>query len=1026
MTDIISVANVNKPYTFSGHLAILTETVVLTGTIAAPIASELTSGYILFFYTTVSGSYTAVSPDMEVIVTDSGGAFKGRLRVVNDAITAGILPVNEFSFGRIHVVAGDIFKVVNNYRLRDRLIEAAAAFRKDSRIDVGTYTTDFRPKANAGGAYVNWIADSSAVVFDSTYDQLVDPTSSTPPTVVWTFPTLASPNTSTSLSPTIDFTGCAAGTYIGKKVITDPDNGTSDTVHFPIILYDDMHLPLDISAPQISDSDTNGWSMTFTLNGGADLYLLPDGALVIYWEDEWYNGVKVSYGSRHASRSNIKFVGYLLRDRAHRDPSVETLVFEAVSPLQILDQLDNYSGVMTQTDGTIDSWFLWRKLNFQIMEDALARWGTTLYALHDFYYGDATYVYPEIFIQAQTAKGKITELARAIDCSFTCDRQGNFWIEKNSSMETGDRSVIPVRITLGEDEITDIEVVREHRTTVNLVECSGFSTDANPLFSRSPGYAPREGGQKLSNERLVVLQPNAQDNLNARAGLYDARANKLYNGLPTRSIKATLRGGFDVLDAAFQHEWIVLDGIMLAKRGISFSDTRTTLRSLQMQYQLDTLPSGRKVWHKVPVLMLDEETTGVAGDTYIPPTVDLPPYTPPTSTPAPYANPADYNPVPAYDGTDVLPTRLIIFDSGGAHCHVAKTWSPALSVLGYTDVSTGLTGINHWSTADPYNYKRYFSLQSTGLYRNDDPFGGGSWSLVGNNAALFGNSSRVGKFIAGSINRRGYFAILCGTHYIYTTDYWATIHDVDILGGSGVYATSLGTYDDFAISPYNNGSIGWVYASISDIYTGSDNTVLRSTDWGATWSIRNNTAAYLGALNIPYIRVDGSTPNINNSSQELYTAYHIANESAIHLSQSAGTSWAAQWHVNAGGNYWTPPQRGQSFTGWWMQTFTYDGKRISFAGTDNATGAELRTAISNDQGATRLEQLRSGGSDQFSHHINRYPVHSQAHLGWSRNLTAMYWTVDDGSSWQSASVPSGYGGASYVEWNIALLVPPDS
>lgn len=1022
MSDLIAVSDVNKPYVFSGHLAILTETVVLTGTVLGIVQQSTTTGYIQIGYAAISGSYTDVQPDMEVVVRDSGGNFKGRLRVVNDTLTISILSVNEFSLGRINVVALDTFEVVNNYRLRDRLVEAGQDFRKDSRINVSTYTTDFRPKANAGGPYVNWIADSGAAAFTAAFSQRIDPSSSSALTYAWAFPSAASPSTSTSVTPTIDFTGCSAGTYIGQLTVTDPDNSTTDTVHFPIVLYDATHLPLDISDPQLSSSDTNGWALTFTLNGGADLDLLPDGALVIYWEDEWYNGVKASYGSRHASRSHIKFVGYLLRDRTHRDPSLETLVFEAVSPIQILDQLDNSSGVMTQTDGTIDSWFLWRALNFQIAEDALARWGTTLYALHDFYYNAAAYVYPELDIQAQSAKGKITEFARAIDCQFTCDRQGNFWIEKNGSMETGDRSTIPTRITLGEDEIAEIEVVREHRTTVSLVECSGFSTDAQPLFSRSPGYAPREGTQKTTNERLVVLQPNAQDNLNVRAGLYDARANKLNNGLPTRTIKATLRGGFDVLEAAYQYEWIVLSSITLAKRGISLSSTRTTLRSIEMEYRLETLTNGRKVWHKVPVIMLDEETTNVPGVTYIPPSTDLPPYTPPASVPIPYVNTTTYNPVPAYT-TDEAPTRLIVFDSGGAHCHVATSWNPTSGTITYADVSSGLTGVNHWSTADPYNYGRYFALQSTGLYRNNNPFGGSGWSLVANNATLFGNSSRVGKFIAGSINRRGYFAILCGTHYIYTTDYWATIHDVDILGGSGVYQTSLGLFADIAISPYNNGTTGWVYASILDTYTGSGNTVLRSTDWGATWSVRNNTAAYLGALNIPYIRVDGSTSNINDTSQELYTAYHVANESRILLSQSAGSSWGATWAVNAGGNYWTPPAVGQSYTGWWMQTFTYDGAKISFAGTDNASGTELRSALSVDQGATRLEQVRSFGSDQFSQHINRYPVHSQAHLTWSRALTTMFWTLDDGTNWYSAAAPSGYAGTSYVEWNIALLVP---
>lgn len=565
------------------------------------------------------GAYTDVVEGMEIVVySGNTSTIKGRLRVAAGGATATTIQINEVSANRIPMADNDRFEVLRSFRLRDKLVGASETFPKDSRVEYADQNSIVAPLVQSGGHYAGKLVDGSlAVAFTGSGSQAIDPDSSGALTHSWSAPG-ASPSTSTSANPT--FTYSAAGTYWVEHTVIDSSNGRSARQRSVVRVHDESDAPVPVQIESLSAELTEGWSCTFRAFANSSITTLPDGAMVIYWEEERYDGTLASYGNRISSRSHIKFVGYLVGNSIRIDEETGELTFEAVSPLAVLRQLPGFSQALKAVTSPAN-WQEWRTpLRTNDLMVYLLRWHTTALELFDLTLPDYNYAYPEFFVQQQVPAGQVAEIADAVDASLRCDRTGTLIIRQALPLVgPSARASAVTTYDLQASDLLDIEIEYGHRYRVAQLTGRAFTSAGDPIQSLS-GAAPTEGSDFTSADRLIVDAQTGSDRcLNERTGRRWARDNRLRNGKPAPTVTVTLRGGYDVFDPAYD-EWVTLTlSGTVRGRDLSFAGDRFTLEGVEVSHEQEEDAFGTQIAYKRVRLTLIGETDGAAGITYVPP-----------------------------------------------------------------------------------------------------------------------------------------------------------------------------------------------------------------------------------------------------------------------------------------------------------------------------------------------------------------------------------------------------------------------
>lgn len=903
----ITKSNIQPSYYGRFYLSFVEENVIFSRDVNMP-----TITYPLLeidFDGTGTGSTSDVLEDMDIRITRSGVEV-GRLRVAPGAITGSTLQVNEFSQGRLDLQDNDRLEVLRSWRVRDRLVAANEDFDVDSRVAYTDQHEDPAPVANAeGGAYVGWLSQSSFVNFSAATSFTVDIDSSGTLSYLWEFPAGTVPITLlTVANPTVDFTALTAGTYYASVTVTDTSNSKSTIKRIPIILHDDSYLPLDISEARLSSSVEGGYTLEVEMPYSVTIDTMPDGAEVFLWADEYYGGVQNSYGDTY--RPEQKFRGYLVRDSIQRDAEAQTITFTAICVRQLLEELPGFSAIYTSVNDP-STWREYRGVSVGAIIVMLLRERSTALVTCDVNNQGFNYPYFEIPIQQNVPYAQVQELSDAIDCIFTSDRRGRMRIARPVVLtSTATRNAATNVITLDEDDIIDINIDREHRYPINTLEGRGFLIGGNlAIFSRAPGDAPSEGAAEVAVDYLIA---QTQTELNQRTGWRYAQQNGLYNGLPiTQNIDLNLRGGYDVFDTGYPDEWVTIDGVTTYR--VDYESERCTLTGMSVTYTPEFVEVN---------LTLAGETDGVAGVTYIPPIpneVGMPDFDPITIIPFPPPT-QTVNRIGAWDGINRLPIRIGALSANTDGFAVITLNSDfTSSAAAYT---TGLSGDGIDWAQDPYQFARQFVLTSTGLYKVDDIDAFTSWSLVADNATMFGDAARIGVRVIMSNNRRGWIAVGSGYSVAVTFNYGSTWTQVDI-SGLNVWNTTTPNFDpgnvNLEISNWNSGSEGHVYASW---FQGLNSArIAKSLDYGLTWSLLiNRTGGTAGGANRAHIKVPyqiGGVENRNGSAQKIYAAITNVNTFQVYTQATSTESVAIS--------------NPSSFPGGALHAFTWDGNRIALA-----------------------------------------------------------------------------------------------
>lgn len=1034
----LTLSTIRQPYWYRGWLTVVPEPAVMTGT----ISSVPTYPALTLSYTVSTGSHTAVVDGMEVVIK-SGTTVKGRLRVAPGAVTATSLPVSEFGEGRIPIAVGDTVEVLRSWRLRDKLIAAKETFDRDSRIAYTDQNSLIAPVANAGGPWAGWLDPGmtyATVSLSAGESYAVDPDSSGTLTYSWdVVDGTIVVGTSTSANITVRF---PLGTRWVTLTVTDSSNGRSAVKRIPVVVHSDSNQPLEVVVNRLEGTREIGWSAAFSVPQGADFSALADGALVIYHEDEYYGSTLGSYGNIAASRSRVKFVGYVVRDSIRVDAETNTVEFEAVSPMALLDLMPGFSQVMQQKTSPAN-WLEYQTgLSVFRMMLFILRWHTTYVELFDVIRPAVDRAYPAFFIQQQTPLAQLRELADANDCEIVSDRIGRLMIQQIPVLlNASARGALTTTMTLTADDRVRVDAQREHRAQVAQLEGRGVTAGGNALFSRAPS-APNEAAGFTSNDRLIASD---QDDLNERTGRRYARENKTLNGVSAPEIELELPGGYDCID--FYPEWLNLTlSAGDNKRGLALTNARGLVGRITVEHDAER---GAK---RVRILWRGE-TDGPAGATYIPPQAEqtglteLPQYDYSTLIVPP---PPALITFPTWTGTDQLP--VTIYQACSASNRIVRTTGIG-STLTHTEIHTAtVTGQCRWMASDPFNYKRLFVLTTTGLFKTDDKtVVSPTWTLVANNAAIFGASGRYGNEIMMSHNKKGWIAAMSGENvFAYSFNYGATWNRVSIDGLAQTFDTDpnyvLPNAPRYSLAGHNSATVGHIYA-VCSWASGSLRKVdlMRSTDYGQTWSVAytlysstNSPFSVSGSVHVPYKR-SPTTKNTNGNGFIVYTAGWDGTNFMGRLKQTTSFAVDATWASLP--SPWLPPTGRFSNPNYALcssnrsiTSFTHDGRKIALVtGTGSFGNSSICVLLSTDGGATWTQRVIPGsimgdnkgpvaGINGFSMHSKFWLVFKGAASLWGTDFNFNYrydlgpmvnqrgygsaYTPDDGVTWYDCTPPT--------------------
>ena len=847
-----------------GYLSTIDEAIVLSRAVnMATITYPVTEITFDNPYSGI-GSTADVRDGMEVIVySQNTSTVKGRLRVAPGAASATVLQVNEFSEGVLALSDNDRFEVVYSFRIRQRLVADNADFDRDSRVAYTDQNKLIPPICNSGGAYANFVSFAGSVGWLGSTSVAIDPDSAGTLTHAWTFPS-ATPASSTSANPTVDYSNVAAGTYMVTHTVTDTSNSRTATQYVPVRLHDADDPPYDCAASLIGSRET-GWRGSFTVYGsaGASIADLPDGALVIFWLEEYYGGTRISYGSQVDTRSHIKFVGYLAADTVEWDYQQQVLTFEAISPIEILGLTGGLSQVI-ENNANPTTWLQFDQPTVNLAIWYLLYWSSTILLSHDLILPLLTYTYPAFYVQELDLLSQLNELADAQDCQITSDRNGRIHVNPPPPLQTAtDKALYGVTLTFETSDIKRIVIPRQHRLRYALVEGRGFSagfTNNAPFLSRAPGDAPSDAVGKIAFERKIINPNNPQSDLNERTGRAYARLNGTVNGLtvPQDIELSPVTGGYDVFDPAYA-ERILLTLTDANKRGILYSAFETWLTEINVDY---TASGSQQI-----TMTVSGVPDGEPGVTYILPIVSNP------DPPIDFVNPPPQfppggNPGILQSGTGKI--ALFLSDNTLRRTTNFSAGSPTWSSL-------DLTGLANWGggtlvdfTVDAYSplYRGTGStvngwiMTTSHVQRITDIFG--SPALTTAHALPFTVESGCMNFERGVQNwgicAQHRNAASGGTSIAYTTDglTWTNVNiNANYENNSAINGNTWipGLY----ISPHIAGRAYVTTMLGVNTPQGSGFQGYVTTDYGATWNLLSSTTCNItdgmfnaGMIVVPY------------------------------------------------------------------------------------------------------------------------------------------------------------------------------
>ena len=723
------------------------------------------------------GSTSDVEAGMTIKFYDgSTGAFKGYGRVLR-AISGSYLYIHPTGQGDVDFADNDIIEIYDEFRPYALIpyIDSNGTLYKDYDTTFSGQTEDFPPVANANpstnAGYVDGTTGKLTVTFDAAGDipSYALANGATISSYSWDVKdgTIVS-GSSTSAAITVEF---PAGRRWVKLTVTD-SNGATAVKRVPIWAADDGdYAPYKAVLSRRGYTHDTGWEASFTLMD-ADLSDVPEHALIIFWQDEWFGPTSGSIGSPTA------FVGWLVDEMLHLEPLWSDSAFSASGPLAILQQRPAFPQTVS-SDTTPANWAEVKDLDWWKTVVYLLRWHSNMLELCDFerpnFYSD--YPVPRLDAELGTLYSQIKFLADAVFARFTADRRGRLYLRRVPHyMSSSERSAwTPILELTDADLATDgqgPEFEWAHWDKIAWLRSSAIVADAStstPVLAIAPGKTPAQGADVQTLDRLLVT---SQDDLNERTGhVYAYRQSRRDGKRVARRATLTLAHGGDVIDPALQEVVTLTLSSSTNRRGYSWSSARFVPAAIDVMYNHDAFVSLER-------LTLEEETRGAAAATEEIPTDTVNDYDPPAYVQPPTVDPT----TPESDWGSGLKSAIVavaveLRSTSSVYASVVATTS-SLTSPSWSLLMTGLPDDGYGGpeyitsvTTNPFNQDEALLACSGGVYRNTDWRGGGTWSQIVSMSDILsawntyqGRSDTVTPYIVDmhlSMNEEGCIFLLC-------------------------------------------------------------------------------------------------------------------------------------------------------------------------------------------------------------------------------------------------------------------------
>jgi hypothetical protein len=1005
------------------RFSIATRKEIFSGQInGAPSQDSVTLGYYRFAYDNVSfGAYTDVRPGMTIDIGTTPGARDVGYTRVRKAPTSSFMYIAEVASGRLPMADNLYFTVREEYlpwRILPRGVGAS--------VDGATYTNDLTlymdydnaytdqndympPKANITRSASSYLAPKPAGTLDSgqTYRTIV--LSSAQSFAIGT--TIAS--RLWEVEDCTIVTGASDSTTITVRVpegfryihltVTDA-NGKSSTMHFPLWAHGEIYAPIVNFKVTSDETNETGRHMNFEFFGADDLVseaVLPRMSLICYWEEpdddrpEDYRDQYLGWAKREATVLRLYRTRYLLETTG----IAGWLESYSGSSLYIYDPLE-----------TPDRWYEMRNITIDKCAYFILMYFCNAVTLCNLYLSGNTHPTKGEMIEVGTVWRQVIDMIAGYYGVAGADSLNGIWLRKHFCYLTdGERNAIESYGTITRTDLTDeipVTYKSEFTKKVGWVIGGGSSFNGvdNTLYaSAAPGLTPDDavGEEQAPGQRLPVS--GAQTELNRLTGHRYAFQNN-----PNTDIVFELMDNDDIYEPAFMRPFTYQED-MSNVAGTSV-DKRFLIRSVSITHSNRVGEKAKRI-----VLTAYVETSGNPADTKPVPVYDT--ENPPVLIrPTPIESTApDTSALLPYT-EDTLPTRMYIAAVSSSQAAIATEITTGGTFI-WTEISTGLGGTSIWSSSDPFDYNVMYQLTTTGLYRCT-PYAFSGWTLVADNAAIFGNATYVGSKIIMSINRRGWIYIISGSSMsAWSSDYGATWAN----NGGSASTSGISLYNhDVVVSPFNDGAsaVGWMYKCYQT--SSGTNTIYKSTDWGQTWSVLTtitSNAHHTGRLNIPYKRglTGGYADNINDSSQWVYFTTGWGNQGNVNLSKNGGTSFTSVVSYNSAGTNTPATTTGGSS----IQTFTYDGDKVFIASAKPINQAGLFIL---NESTVVYSAVHFGVGSAVNVMVNGFSYGSGSALFWNNAGTAkLFYTFDDGANVYEANLPTFFTGSkllAYAEWPL--------
>lgn len=622
MPSLSDPATWRKPHYYRGFLYLHEPATIYTARVNQ---SSFPNPLAAVRYDDGSGALANVKVGMTILFGSSAGADdlgRSRVRIAPTSNTL-FLGWSSLGFhdGEVNLADNAYITIIDLHQVWAKIprITRDGTTFKDYNERPGNYNTHIIPVANAGQPRVIQIgsAESSHVFeLDGSGSIAMHPGASIA-NYAWDIGDGTLESGYTSSDSVIEASFPAGFRYV-YLTVTD-SNGQSHTASVPVLVAKEGVTNTIRTFDFTRNVKRDGQTFTANIYEDIDTTTYPDGTLVLYWQNDYYDAVQ-----NNLTGETLKFYGWLSESNERIGVNQSARSVDLVSQITCVDvagrlqQLPGFPQVLSRRSEP-SGWQEARFTSIDLYVHYLLQWHSNALSITDFERSNSNYPFPTLDSDGASLFDQANQRCEAIAYLLTCDTTGRLLMKADPNERDSNLRTSVVQVALEKSDYM-LHTHQRNRTPRNhwhdaaaLQSLAADADSANyiPLFAIAPGRAPGQGLSKSTRNYQLVA---SETELAARTGHQYAKMNN-FNVGQTLQLK---RGGDAGIEPALM-EWLTADmtGVVPPR-----DNDLSTTRFLPTEVNYRSNPSGT-----IDVqVSIKFETVGLPATLYTPPSTGEPTY----------------------------------------------------------------------------------------------------------------------------------------------------------------------------------------------------------------------------------------------------------------------------------------------------------------------------------------------------------------------------------------------------------------